>query len=116
MDGMGASGQLVTTKNKIKFTKVTKTYSNENLRKKSSLSYFYLNILTQGSFIKFGKFFQKNYFLPPDTHRCMYISGGTKCLFSENFANVLNERHSLPCGASYEHAVLKMKPIESMKL
>ena len=30
-------------------------------------------------------------FLPPDTHKYVYVSRGKKCCFSENFANVLNQ-------------------------
>ena len=35
-------------------------------------------------------FSKKYYFLPPDTHTYMCVSGG-KCCFSENFAYVLNK-------------------------
>ena len=43
------------------------------------------------SFSTFAEFPKNLIFLTPDTHTYVFVSGGKKYSFSENFANILNE-------------------------
>ena len=41
-------------------------------------------------FSTFAKFQKNKHFLPPDTHKNVYVSGDTNVSVSKNFANVVN--------------------------